>query len=292
MYELMKLGEKTYYVNCPSKVGLYKISDTEAVLIDSGNDKDAAKKILKHIQAENLSLKMIINTHSHADHVGGNEFLQGKTDCEIYCAGVDKSFVENPILEPSYLYGGYPFKALRNKFLMAKPSNCKALTPDILPEGLEMIEIDGHNFTQVAIKTSDDVWFLADSLNGANIIEKYHITFLHDVKKYLASLDKIMELEGKYFVPAHAEATEDIKELCKLNIDKTHELIALIKAKTKEPIIFEELLKQIFDHYGLILNTAQYVLVGSTIKSYLAYLTDEAEIEITFKENRMYWQSV
>lgn len=291
MYELIQLGEKTYYVNCPSKVGLYKISETEIALIDSGNDKDAAKKILKHIESLGCTLKMIINTHSHADHVGGNELLQQRTGCKIYCAGVDRVFVENPILEPSYLFGGYPFKALRNKFLMAKPSICGELTQEMLPAGLQILPIDGHTFSQVTVKTDDDVWFLADCLNGENIIEKYHITFLHDVKKYLASLDAVMRLEGKHFVPAHAEACGDIKALCQLNIDKTHELIALVKEKCQNPIIFEELLKQIFDHYALILNAGQYVLVGSTIKCYLAYLIDEGEMEISFAENRMYWQS-
>ncbi len=28
---------------------------------------------------------------------------------------------ENTILEPSFLYGGYPLAALRHKFLMAQP---------------------------------------------------------------------------------------------------------------------------------------------------------------------------
>ena len=44
MYELIQAGERTYYIECPAKMGLFNINDEEVCLIDSGNDKDAAKK--------------------------------------------------------------------------------------------------------------------------------------------------------------------------------------------------------------------------------------------------------
>ena len=45
MYELVQISEKCYYINCPAKIGVY-IADKENVyLIDSGNDKDAGRKV-------------------------------------------------------------------------------------------------------------------------------------------------------------------------------------------------------------------------------------------------------
>ena len=64
MYELIQAGEKTYYINCPAKMGLYRLNDSEVCLIDSGNDKDAGKKVLKILEAGGWKLKMVINTHS------------------------------------------------------------------------------------------------------------------------------------------------------------------------------------------------------------------------------------
>ena len=55
---------------------------------------------------------------------------------------------------------------------------------------------------------------------------------------------------------------------------------------------FEEILKYIFDEYNLIINTNQYMLVGSTIKSYLSYLLDENKLSYEFKDNRMLWKQV
>ena len=51
MYELIQAGERTYYIDCPSKIGIYRIDDEKVCLIDSGNDKDAGKKVLKILSA-------------------------------------------------------------------------------------------------------------------------------------------------------------------------------------------------------------------------------------------------
>lgn len=47
MYELQQVGSQSYYINCPAKIGVYVRSEHEVYLIDSGNDKEAAKKVLK-----------------------------------------------------------------------------------------------------------------------------------------------------------------------------------------------------------------------------------------------------
>ena len=43
MYELVKVGPQSYYINSPAKIGIYARSENEIYLIDSGNDKEAAK---------------------------------------------------------------------------------------------------------------------------------------------------------------------------------------------------------------------------------------------------------
>ena len=290
MYELIQVGEKTYYINCPARMGIYKMDETRVCLIDSGNDKDAGKKVLKILAANNWTLGMIINTHSHADHIGGNNLLQQRTGCPIYGVETECAFTKHTILESSFIYGGYPYKKLRNKFLMAQPSVVQLLTEEVLPEGMEMLRVDGHTFSMVALKTEDDIWFLADCVTGEAILEKYHISFMQDVEAYMASLNIVEELSGKLFIPSHTEPVTDIRPLVQINRQKVYEIIDVRKQICTRPKGFDVILKEVFDRYQLLMDNNQHVLVGSTIRSYLSYLYDKQELQITFLNNEMKWQ--
>ena len=142
----------------------------------------------------------------------------------------------------------------------------------------------------IGIKTSDNIYFLADSLFSKETIEKYHLFFIYDVKEFLNTLDYLETLNGKLYIPSHCEATDDISSLIKLNRNKVHEIIDEIYKICQKEKTFEEILKYIFDRYNLIMNTNQYVLIGSTVKSYLSYLCDEGKISYKFKDNRMLWE--
>lgn len=288
--ELIQVGEKTYYIKNPTNIGIYKIDNENVYLIDSGNDKDAGKKILKIIEENNWKVKGIISTHSHADHVGGNRVIQDRTGCKIYANKIEKAIAECPILEPALLYGGCPPKEIKNKFLMAQPSIVEEIESN-LPEGLEIIDIKGHFFDMIGIKTTDDIVFLGDSIFSNETIEKYHIFFVYDVKEYLNTLDYLETLNAKLYIPSHLEPTRNIKDLIKINKESINQLITDILIFCKDSHTFEEILKYIFDKYNLIMNINQYVLNGSTIKSYLSYLKEDGKIDYEFIDNKMYWRT-
>ena len=55
--ELIKVGEKTLYIKNNTNIGVYKINDNDVYLIDTGNDKEAGRKILKILSENNLNVK-------------------------------------------------------------------------------------------------------------------------------------------------------------------------------------------------------------------------------------------
>ena len=290
MYELNHITGNSYYIQSPSKMGLVKLNDTDVCLIDSGNDKDAGRKVRQLLDANGWHLTAIYNTHSNADHIGGNRYLQGQTKCRIYAQGIECDITRHPVLEPAFLYGGFPPKDLRHKFLMAQESDAQELTADVLPEGFSLLQLPGHFFHMVGFRSPDDVVYLADCLSSRETLDKYQIAFLYDVAAYLDTLEKVKTMQAAAFVPAHAEVTEDIAPLAQYNIDKVHEIADQIVERCAEPIIFEELLKKLFDDYGLTLTFEQYVLVGSTVKSYLAWLKDTGRLTVIFEDSRLLWR--
>ena len=111
---------------------------------------------MKLATQNNWEIKAIINTHSNADHIGGNHYLQQQTGCPIFTNGIETAFTNYPVLEPSFLYGGYPCKELRSKFLLAKESRAVELTDYEFPEELEVMPLPGHFFDMIGVRTPDD----------------------------------------------------------------------------------------------------------------------------------------
>ncbi len=292
LYELIQVSQQCYYIQSPAKIGLVKLGETEVCLIDSGNDKDAGRKVRQLLDANGWRLTAIYNTHSNADHIGGNRYLQAQTGCSIYAPGIECDFTRHPILEPAFLYGGCPGSELRHKFLMAQESDAQPLTQEVLPQGFELIPLPGHFFDMAGFRTPDDVIFLADCLSSRETLDKYQIGFIYDVAAYLETLERVKRMTARCFIPSHAEATAEIAPLAQYNIDKVWEIAGNILSLCAEPVCFEHILQKLFDRYQLVMNFEQYVLVGSTVRSYLTWLKDTGKLAARFEKNLLLWQRV
>lgn len=292
MYELVQVSEKCYYINCPAKIGVYVADKDNVYLVDSGNDKDAGRKVRQILEKNGWHLNAILNTHSNADHIGGNKYLQGQTGCKVFSSGIEAAFTKYPVLEPSFLYGGYPCKDLRHKFLMAQESSVTDFSDESFPKEIEVIPLPGHFFDMMGFRMPDGVVFLADCISSRETLDKYAVSFIYDVGAYLETLDMVEGMEATMFVPAHAEASADIKELVRYNRDKVHEVAEKILSICKEPMCFERILQEVFKGYGLAMNFEQYVLVGSTVRSYLSWLKDNGKLSVEFQDSMLLWQRV
>ena len=263
MYELIQVSGSSYYVQSPAKIGLVRLNDTDVCLIDSGSDKDAGRKARQLMEKNGWHLTAIYNTHSHADHIGGNRYLQSQTGCRLYAPGAECAVPRHTVLEPS-----------------------------MLPDGVELLPLPGHCMDMVGFRTPDDVVYLADCVSSRETLEKYRIGYIYDVGAYLATLETVKAMTAKAFVPAHAEVTEDIAPLAQYNIDTVQEVGDAITALCAAPQTFEELLKALFDRYGMAMTFEQYALVGATVRSYLTWLKETGRLTAEFADNRMLWRRV
>ncbi len=281
--ELKKLGEKTYVLLNPVNVGIYLLNDFEVCVIDSGSSKDYGKEISKVIEENNWHLKYIINTHSHADHISGNAYLQNKYHCRIFASKVESYFINAPILESALMYGAKPIDNLCNSFLMAKPSCCEDIN-NISIEGLEIVDLSGHSFGLIGVLTSDNVLFVGDAYTSPKILEKYQIQYTYDVANFIKTLDFLEQTNYKFYVPSHGDIESDITHTIKANKDNILNIEAKIEQLLLKYHSYNEMLNELFKYYHIRETVEQYYIVGTTIKSIITKLVEEDKISLSVKD--------
>lgn len=297
MSELLKnIKGNTYYIKGRVNTGVYVYKDNRCVVIDTGSSNDWGRKIHKALEAADLEPELIINTHSHADHYGGNDLLIKRTSAEVAASGIEAAIILNPYLEPFYLYSAHPPKELHNRFLMGKECRVdRIIEPGDFSIGaanLEIVDLKGHSPGQIGVATPDDVLMAADSYFASEIIEKYKLPYFTNIGDTLDTLKRLKNADYSFYLPCHGELSEDIKDEIDINEKAIHETIGVIRWALIRPMTREELLVHLCEEYGLELNITQYYLNQSTLSAYLSYMTDGGMLRSYVKGGRMLWEAV
>ncbi len=288
MYELIHLKGNTFYIKGPTNIGVYKLNDQEIVLIDCGTSIEAPV-IETILRRNNLKLKWIVNTHSHADHSGGNLYLMKMTGCKVIASKIERAFFRDSKLDIGFLYGGYPLDEYDGK-LMHIDDQKQIYSLEHLPRGLRSFKLPGHHYAMIGIRTSDGVNFIADTLGSKDLIDKQHILLIYDVAGYLKSLNFVESLNGSIIVPSHSDVTTEIKDLVSFNRNQIYKIIDILLEYLMEEHTAEEIIAYIFNYYQMKITYNKYMLISSTIKSYLSFLSNDKKIKNYFKENRLYFK--
>ena len=292
--ELVGVTDNVAYIPGAVNIGVLR-NGKRCTVIDTGLDKNSGRSIRKVLEAEGLKLEAIINTHSHADHFGGNDYLARNLNAEVHVPAIESGIIQNPILEPIYLFhGATPIRNLRNKFVLAKPSPVDHIIGpgklEVIGLDLEIIPLPGHCFNQIGVLV-DNVLFCADTVFSERVINKYKIPVVQDVGRHLDTLEKLRVMEHNLFVPAHTKPVEDIKGLVTKNLSTTYGILDDIKRILEEPKTTERVMSKLCTDYELDLTIVQqYYLIHMTIMAYLGYMYDEKQIDIEMEDNLLRWK--
>ena len=149
IFEILVVG--ALQVNCYI-LGCEKTK--QAVVIDPGDNADAIVKVLKK---HKLSLKYIVNTHAHFDHVGGNAELKEKTGAKIILHAADDILLAR-LVKQADIFG--------HEVNPSPPADIKVVDGDKIEFGelsLDVIHTPGHSPGGISLKI-DDIIFSGDTL--------------------------------------------------------------------------------------------------------------------------------
>lgn len=287
--ELKQIGSKTFCIEHDTNIGIHFTDDGRMYLIDTGSKGDG-EKIDEILSREGWVSSCIINTHTHIDHIGGNEFLMRKYGIPAYCTDYDMAFAHYSELEAAYMNGGYPAEKLRTIFAHPGMIGFRSLEKET-PDGIDWTYLPGHSFGMIGIRTSDDIWFLGDSYLSRSFLKQYTFGFIYNVEAYIDTLKKLKEFKGALFVPSHGIIETDIVPTLEQNLRSVTEMCGMICETCREYRGQDEILQQMYERLRMHARPAQHALLSSTVKSYLTYLQDRNKLECRFVDNIMKWRT-
>ena len=291
MFELEQCAAHTYYLRCFSNVGIYDLGGGEVVLIDSCDHKKSTSDLDKALCARGWRVKMILNTHSHVDHVAGNRFFTEKYGCEVYASHMESFLVEETAFESEYYFLGIPTDRNRNYFFKPFGVAAKELTADILPPGFEVLPLPGHSRNMIGIKTPDDVWFLGDALLARESYQSYKLPSFYHINNSIETARMLANLPGAYFVPSHAPASKEIRELALFNAAALEDMKAFILARSDKRS-FEDLFACLCADLELTMDVEKYAKVSLTVKCFLQSLIEDGALDAHMENGRLIYDRV
>lgn len=265
-----------------------------AVIVDSGADKDHGKRIRRRLEALGRAPGALICSHSHADHIGGNAYLQSAYPAMVtYAPEIEAELIRAPYLEPVYLFhGAKPPPEMTTKWLQAKPSpvhvEVEAGPLEVAGLRLELLDVRGHAHRMVAVKV-DDVLLASDAVFGPATLARYPLPFGQDVGAQKAAHAVVAGGGARVLLPGHGEATTDVEGIVAAN--------AAAVARAEDAVLAacrgsstEDVLAAVGDALDLAMDDLpRFHLNLCTVSAYLSHLRETGRVVARLAGGRLTW---
>lgn len=324
-----KLSEHIGMFYNSTNIGVLNTEDSIFLIDTGSSSEDAKNLLASLEEIfPNKKIEAIFNTHSHSDHCGGNAYIVEKTNCKVCAPNLESLIMQFPYLTGALYWGGMPFESLAEQSFVNQVANKVDFTLPLTAEVeksaqnflneaktslkelkvssqkieldelcIEIISLPGHFFDQVGFLVTDKsenkkVFFLGDGFFGIPLLKRFWIPFIYEPEDFRKSIEKIEEIYADFYVPGHGDfcTFENLEAIAEFNIIVTLEFEKLIKKLLlKKPQTQEELLKSVADYASLELKESNYILIGTTLRSYLSSMNKRGILEHKLEKNRLVW---
>ncbi|MDI6600717.1 MAG: MBL fold metallo-hydrolase [Thermoanaerobacteraceae bacterium] len=292
--DIIKINGHSSYIPGNTNVGVYTYKNGYCLLVDSGINNTAGRRISEVLEGSGLKPKYMVNTHAHTDHYGGNRVLKELyPGLSFFVSPMESVFMKVNELESYSLYGANPYRKMKDEMFYAKEFN---VDWELLPGEVEIddkrfnvLPLRGHTIGQIGIVTDDKVAYIGDALFDEKRLDIY-VPFLYDVEAELKTLELLENIEADFFVLGHADRVfEDIKPLVRLNRENLDEYIGIIIELLDQPKTMEGLASEVFILKDINIDLMRYYTCMAGIKAFVSYLLDKEEIACDVQDGKLYF---
>lgn len=288
-----QIRNNTYFREAKTCIGAYK-SHGEALLVDSGLSRRNAREAADALGT--CRITAVFNTHGHADHCGGNRFLQEHHRCQVLAPAGEAPFIEDTTLEATYLFGSGPPPSFRNRFLCAEPSTVQQrirpggpagpvpvpFAPGGRDAGLRAIGLPGHSPDMMGLLTPDGILFLGDALVEETLVERHPLLYTYQPARHRQALETLRNAPAKGYVLAHGGFRTGIGALIDLNLASLDRLSGeiLTLLHRQGPLSPEGLHEAILDRFGIQETVTTYAINRTVLMAHLSDLCERERADL------------
>lgn len=284
--ELRHVYGRTYAaVGATALMPVYKLTDTDIVLMDTGYARLDRSALVNLIEGNGFRLRGILCSHAHFDHTGNVRFLQQRYGCQAAAQIIEAGISVNPdAYRANYVALTY---GKSREYLLEECFPADVIIPadaehlDFCGARFGILQLPGHSAGHIGVVTPDGAAYLGDCLIDEGQIAAAKLPTSMFIARDLESKESLRALRCPAYIIAHKQVLTDIGPL----IDRD---IAFIHAKGRE--LLEDLEDGMsFDQWIYAFcqrenvrtrNEFKFSIVERNFANFVDWLTDEGKVEV------------
>lgn len=284
--ELRHVYGNTYAaVGATALMPVYKLTDTDIVLMDTGYARLDRSALVNLIEGNGFRLRGIICSHAHFDHTGNVRYLQQRYGCQAAAQIIEAGISVNPdAYRANYValtYGKSQEYLLEECFPadVIIPADAEHL--DFCGARFGILQLPGHSAGHIGVVTPDGVAYLGDCLIDEAQIAAAKLPTSMFIARDLESKESLRNLRRPAYIIAHKQVLTDIGPLIDRNIDFIHDKGRELLEDLEDGMSFDQWIYAFCQRENVrTRNEFKFSIVERNFANFVDWLTDEGKVEV------------
>lgn len=262
---------------------IYRVTDTDIILIDTGYAKLDRAGLTALIEDRGFHLRGIICSHAHFDHSGNVRYLQQRCGAKAAAHIIEAGISVNPDAYRAN-YVALTYGKSREIFL----EECFVADTIIGPEDdfldfcgvrFGILQLPGHSAGHIGVVTPDNVAYVGDCLIDQQQIDSAKLPTSMFIARDLQSKEFLRRTQYDAYILAHKSVVTDIAPLVDSNIAFIHRKAEELLNDLTDGMTFAQWISTFCQRENIrTKNELKFSIIERNFSNFVDWLTDEGRI--------------
>ncbi len=262
---------------------IYRVTDTDIILIDTGYAKLDRAGLTALIEDRGFHLRGIICSHAHFDHSGNVRYLQQRCGAKAAAHIIEAGISVNPDAYRAN-YVALTYGKSREFFL----EECFVADTIIGPEDdfldfcgvrFGILQLPGHSVGHIGVVTPDNVAYVGDCLIDQQQIDSAKLPTSMFIARDLQSKEFLRRTQYDAYILAHKSVVTDIAPLVDSNIAFIHRKAEELLNDLTDGMTFAQWISTFCQRENIrTKNELKFSIIERNFSNFVDWLTDEGRI--------------